>query len=308
MSKRVLSQEAFNKASHFLLHSTRAVERSAYNCHFEGAEGDKLLLELGNYQNPDGGFGHGLEPDLRLPYSSPFTTSVAFRHLGHLDENKRRGKLSENGINYFEKTFCRDKERWFAVPKKVNDYPHAPWWHYSGNGERTAADNNWGNPSAEITAYLLRYKDFVQEIDLTELVKTAVRKLNNKREFHSEHEIFCYLKLYYALPSKWAKKIEDKLYTAIQNLVCSNPDKWDNYVPQPLHFVDSPDSQRFGISESLIEENLEFWIEMLEQEGVLKPSWKWDQYEKEWERAKSEWTGILTLKALTTLDKFNRIT
>jgi hypothetical protein len=36
------------------------------------------------HENPDGGFGHALEPDLRTPASSALATSVAFQVLAEV--------------------------------------------------------------------------------------------------------------------------------------------------------------------------------------------------------------------------------
>jgi hypothetical protein len=38
--------------------------------------------------------------------------------------------LVRQAIQYLVTTFDRSTMRWPAVPPGVNDYPHAPWWHY----------------------------------------------------------------------------------------------------------------------------------------------------------------------------------
>ncbi len=308
MGTKVLSEELFDEASDFVLHSARALERNTYNQVFGNGKSDKSLLELKNYQNPDGGFGHGLEPDLRLPYSSPITTTYAFRHVKTLGSNTKVARnLIRSGINYFEDTFQNEEGRWFSVPPKVNDFPHAPWWHYDADSGKTTVDEFWGNPTAEILAYGLKYDGFSDTINLENLIKTAIRKLNSREEFNSEHEIYCYLKLYKSLPSNESKKIKDQLSNAVNQLVCRDPSKWSDHVPQPVNFVTGPESPTFGISESIIEKNLDFLIDRINEDGVIEPSWEWGQFESEWERAKLEWTGILTLKTLILLDKFDRI-
>jgi hypothetical protein len=44
-----------------------------------------VLAALAAYQNPDGGLGNALEPDLRGPASQPEPVEVAFRVLDELD-------------------------------------------------------------------------------------------------------------------------------------------------------------------------------------------------------------------------------
>lgn len=309
MGTKTLPSESFDEASDFVLHSARALERNTHNRIFNGERPSKSLLELKNYQNPDGGFGHGLEPDLRLPHSSPITTTVAFQHLERIGgDSKVADNIVRSAINYLEDSFQEEAGRWYSVPPEVNDYPHAPWWHYDENSGRTPVDEFWGNPTVEILAYGLRYEGFSKAIDTGELVKTAIQKINDVEKFESEHEVHCYLKLYEALPRDEANQIKDQLAKAVDQLVCLNPSEWTNYVPQPIDFVTSPESPRFGISENTLEKNLDFLVESINEDGVIKPSWEWGQYESEWERAELEWTGILTLKTLIRLDKFDRIT
>ncbi|MBS3787849.1 hypothetical protein KGY79_06600 [Candidatus Bipolaricaulota bacterium] len=308
MGIKTLPEESFDEASDFLLHSARALERNTYNQIFNGDKPVKSLLELKNYQNPDGGFGHGLEPDLRLPYSSPISTAVAFRHLERIGEGSEvADDLIQSGINYLESSFQSGDGRWFAAPPEINNFPHAPWWHFDESSGKTPADESWGNPTVEILAYGLRYNGFSDSIDIAKFVKKAIRRFKNKEKFESEHEIYCYLKLYKALPRNEAKEIKDRLIKAVDQLVCTEPSEWTGYVPQPVDFVTSPDSPKLGISETVLEENLNFLIDSIEENGIIEPCWEWGQYESEWERAKLEWTGLLTLKTLIILDNFDRI-
>ncbi|MFB6215113.1 MAG: hypothetical protein ABEI54_04505, partial [Candidatus Bipolaricaulia bacterium] len=265
---KTLPSESFEEASDFLLHSARALERNTYNQIFNGDKPVKSLLELKNYQNPDGGFGHGLEPDLRLPYSSPISTAVAFRHLERIGgDSEVAENLVQSGINYLEGSFQREAGRWFSAPREINDYPHAPWWHYDEDSGKSQVDEFWGNPTVEILAHGLRYEGFSDAIDTGELVNTAIRKINDIEKFESEHEIYCYLKLYETLPGDEAKKIKDQLTRAVDQLVCRNPSEWNNHVPQPIDFVTGPESPRFGISESILEENLDFLIDRINEDG-----------------------------------------
>ncbi len=303
----LLSKEGFEKASDFLLHSARGLERAIYNYRFRGETSNKILTELKHYQNPDGGFGHGLGPDLRCPLSTPIATTQAFQKLAELDRSEVPPGLVREGIGYFEESFNTEQNRWFSARKEVNDYPHAPWWHYDEELAGTVIDQSWGNPTAEIIGYLLVYDEFVEKTDAEKLLKQAFRKLNNSKEYDSEHEIYCYLRLYRALPSRFSEKIREQLTAAVRNLVRSEASEWTSYVPTPLDFVKSPKEYRFGIDDGLLDANLNYLVEQLETNGTIEPTWEWGQYEEDWESAKQEWTGILTLEALTLLEEFDRI-
>ena len=54
-------------------------------------------------------------------------------------------------------------------------------------------------------------------------------------------------------------------------------------------------------------EKMQRLIDRLEEDGKMLPTWEWDNYLDEWMIAKEEWMGILTLEALLSLLKFNRI-
>jgi len=302
-----LSKEGFKKSSDFLLHSARGLERSTYKYKFKDKPGNKIIVELKHYQNPDGGFGHGLGPDLRSPLSTPIATTQAFQKIENLHPDDISKGVIKKGIDYLENAFNEELNRWFAVPKEVNNYPHAPWWHYDEEKEGTIIDESWGNPTAEIIGYLMKYDEFVDRIDTKELLDEAFTRLNKKDEFKSEHEIYCYLRLYRMLPPELSGEIRDELTEAVQDLVCTDSTEWKNYVPTPIDFVRTPKQYRFGISDSLLDENLDFLVKELEENEVIRPTWEWGQYEDEWGRAEQEWIGVLTLKALTLLDRFDRI-
>jgi len=101
--------------------------------------------------------------------------------------------------------------------------------------------------------------------------------------------------------------IKKELTYAVEKLVSKKREEWDNYIASPLNFINDPESYKFNINSEIIEENLDYLVDVIEDNGKINPSWEWNDYKDEWKNAKQEWTGLLTLKALITLDKFNRI-
>jgi hypothetical protein len=73
--------DAFAAADHFLLNQARLLERRLFATCFLGQPAELVVRALVGYQNPDGGFGHALEPDTRCPASLPVYTEVAFQAL-----------------------------------------------------------------------------------------------------------------------------------------------------------------------------------------------------------------------------------
>jgi hypothetical protein len=55
----------------FLAGQARLLDRRRFELFFEGADAELVLAASGAYRNSDGGYGHGLEPDLRAGESQP---------------------------------------------------------------------------------------------------------------------------------------------------------------------------------------------------------------------------------------------
>ena len=66
-----------SSAGRFLQGRGRDIERARFGYHFGDSSREDLLEVLERYQNQDGGFGHGLEPDIKAPDSNPFVTELA---------------------------------------------------------------------------------------------------------------------------------------------------------------------------------------------------------------------------------------
>jgi hypothetical protein len=73
--------DAFAAADRFLLNQARLLERRLFASCFLGQPAELVVRALAGYQNPDGGFGHALEPDTRCPASLPIYAEVAFQAL-----------------------------------------------------------------------------------------------------------------------------------------------------------------------------------------------------------------------------------
>ena len=81
-------------AETFIWSAARLVDRHRYAMLFADGSAEPVLAALSGYRNPDGGFGHALEPDLRCPGSQPAATLYALETLheaGRLDSEMARG-------------------------------------------------------------------------------------------------------------------------------------------------------------------------------------------------------------------------
>ncbi|MCT7355013.1 hypothetical protein N4P33_23075 [Streptomyces sp. 15-116A] len=69
------------RAERFVWLTARVLEQRLFAHHFRGGGAEPVETALDAYRNEDGGYGHGLEPDLRGPVSQPLHTAHALRVL-----------------------------------------------------------------------------------------------------------------------------------------------------------------------------------------------------------------------------------
>ena len=72
-----LSNVQYRKARNFILTNARMIERRLFHYHFEQGDASGIFHAVYAYRNPDGGFGHGMEPDTASPESQPLFTVMA---------------------------------------------------------------------------------------------------------------------------------------------------------------------------------------------------------------------------------------
>jgi hypothetical protein len=70
-----------SRAADVLARQTRLLEQRLYAALLEGAPAAGVVEALRGYQNEDGRFGYGLEPDKRCPASQPLDVQVALETL-----------------------------------------------------------------------------------------------------------------------------------------------------------------------------------------------------------------------------------
>ncbi|MFC0628935.1 hypothetical protein [Kribbella deserti] len=71
----------FETGRDFIRREGRLLEQRLFATIFEQADPTGVVDALRGYQNPDGGFGHGLEPDKRCPDSLALDVEVALQNL-----------------------------------------------------------------------------------------------------------------------------------------------------------------------------------------------------------------------------------
>lgn len=265
---------------------------------------EQFLIELEKYQNFDGGFGNGLEPDFLLPNSSPIASTIALDYLNHIDFEASK-KIIRKIINYLQNTYNKEINGWRAASIDLNLYPHAPWWHYEG--DTCPVDRTWINPTFKVVAYLFKYREFVDKLDLNSLMKTCIDFIIKNEEIEEEHDIYCIIDFYNNISPVYQEVIREKVKALIKFKIDTEESAWRNYVPMPINFIKNKNDLCYDEFEKDIEKNLDFLIKNLSADYGWNINWKWGQYFEAYEEAKKNWKGVLAIKNLTLLKEFGRI-
>jgi hypothetical protein len=296
----MLGKEAYGKARHFLLSGTaRKLEAALFRYEFERGPLEEVYLELEKFRNNDGGFGRALEPDLRCEASSALATTTALQLLLSMD--RRNEAMIGSAMQYLLNAYEDSRNGWDIIPKEADLYPRAIWWNYGAFGD------HWGNPNAEIVGYFNEFPVAGSSELTVKLNAYASRYLRDGCDLKEMHEMLCYVRWSNTLPKEAYEAIGDKLEEFVDNCVVRNPEDRTGYGCPPLLLVDSPKSRYYAKYEEVIPGDLDQLIESQGADGSWSPNWNWGRFEEEWETAKAEWQGVITLNALRTLRKFGRL-
>jgi hypothetical protein len=306
-----LNTEAFARARQFLKTRARPLERALFEHRFEGAPAVGALTELASFQNPDGGFGQALEPDLRTPSSSALATGIALRlllELGCDDDHL----LVQQAIHWLLNAYDPMERVWRAVPRDGNEHPHAPWWHDERGSLARTFDGFLVIPRAELVGLFHRVPSLVPGRWLRDITERTVADLETIEPFGSGggDDLVYALRLASApgLPEPLRARLLARLRQVVPTVVSRDPAEWDGYCITPLKLAPTPESPVADLIEDEIQAHLDFLIERQTADGAWDPVWTWgDAYPDDWARARQEWQGELTLGALTSLRAWGRL-
>ncbi len=115
----------FDAAAEFMAARARVVDRRVFQRLFQGGSPGPVRDAVAAYRNDDGGFGHGLEPDVRTAASQPAAVEMALRLMdmtGAWDT-----ALVAGAIDWLAAISPAEGGTAFVEPS-VSGGPHAPWW------------------------------------------------------------------------------------------------------------------------------------------------------------------------------------
>lgn len=111
-------------AERFVLTNGRVLDRHRLAVLLHDGPRERVHAALRVYRNADGGFGHGLEPDLRAAHSEPLATHGALAVLDEIDG--LQDPMVADATTWIASIALPDGGIPFALPAAAGT-PHAPW-------------------------------------------------------------------------------------------------------------------------------------------------------------------------------------
>lgn len=288
--------DAFAAADRFLQRQARLLERRLFATRFLGQPATAVVDALRGYQNEDGGFGHGLEPDKRCPASLPIDVEIAFQAMAAA--GAADAAMVGCACDFLGRV-AATADAGGAVPLAfpvIESFPRAVHWSdwtyrpglnptagLAGLLHQLGVDHPW---LAEATAYCWRQ------------LESGVRI----QDAHELSEVFVFLE--HVPDSERAGKHGATLAATLAEVRMFHLDPAaEGYGLTPLHLAPEPASRsRALFDDALIEAHLDNLAGSQQTDGGWPISW-----EPPSEASQLEWRGIVTLQALRTLTAYGRL-
>jgi hypothetical protein len=275
----------------FLAREARLLEQRLYATLFEGAPAAGVVEALRGYQNEDGGFGHGLEPDKRCPASQPLDVQVALETLSAAGTSD--APMLQRACDYLAAVGSDGGVP--CVLPSIAAYPRAAHW---GDGDFPPGLN----PTAAIVGLL--YALGVDHPWLDAATGFCWRELDRElpRDAHGLVVTFGFLE--HVPDRRRAEALAEPVAAQLPDaeLFLADADA-EGYGLTPLAFAPTPDSRwRQLFDDAQIEAHLDRLERDQQADGGWPVSW-----EPPSEASRLEWRGIVTLGALRTLSAYGRL-
>lgn len=310
-----LTTDRYLSARAFLLERARPLERAAFEHEFEGGPAWPVFDALTAFQNPDGGFGHGLEPDARTGASGALATSVALHRLAEVRAPTDH-PMVRAAVDYLKATMDPVARTWRIVPEATADAPHAPWWHPDGLEERF--EDFVLNPKADLVAQLYALCPSSDEPWLDGLAMDVVREVDARSAAGLEmHDLIGVAHLLDA--PHVAPGVRGRLLTLVLPIAKASvggaAEARSGYGLEPLALAPRPESALAAALDAPLRAQLDQLVATQADDGAWWPVWAWGDGAEgspagdadAWAVSRAAWAGMLTLDALRQLRAFGRL-
>ncbi|HWC82438.1 MAG TPA: hypothetical protein VG756_21010 [Pseudonocardiaceae bacterium] len=291
------------RAAQFIWRRGRLLEQRLFAHHWLAPDPDGVAAALAAYVTPDGGYGYALEPDGRGPVSQPLHVDLA---LTVLDEIGRLDQAAAEPIGAYLASISHPDGGLPAVHPSIRDYPKAPWWAIDEGGAGSLI------PTAHIAGLLCR--NGIQHPWLSRAVEfcwSAIDALTRTHPYEVANAVsFLDGVADRVRAAKAAARLGELALGS--GMVLLDPDHPERvtlapgYAEGEFHlpydFAPTPDSvARPWFTDADFAKGLDFLAAEQQEDGGWHVRFaRWDA------TAHTEWNGIATVRALTTLARYDR--
>jgi hypothetical protein len=279
-----------DSAERFVLANARLLDRHRLAVLLHSAPITPVLDALRAYRNPDGGFGHALEPDVRAPESEPAATLHALEVLAGIEALD--DPMVSDAAAWVARIADRDGGVPFVLPTAAA-HPHAPWMVPSDGGShltfaiagllweagstepwlQRATEWCWAKLERpdELSAYLVKFSlDFLDHVPDQVRAGAAIENLRSRIDADGSMPV---------------------------------PGGTENERLTPLTLSQRPGRRSRAL---FTDDQIEADLDLLQQGQQDDGGWTFDWLG--WSPGQSvEWRGAVTLRALATLHAHGRI-
>ncbi len=282
-----MSDTRLDCAQDFMWRYARLLDRHLFAFHFTGGPKEPVLAALRAYQNADGGFAHGLEPDKRCPESQPVDVEFAFTLLDEIDAFD--DPMVARACDFLMTITTAEGGVPFATPA-AKRAPHAPWWEVPDNPPASI------NPTGRIAGLLLKHGvDHPWVARASEFCWRAI-EASESDQYHDVIEMVAFLE--HAPDRPRAERELQRIVARIgrPGVVALDPVA-QGYVKKPLDWAPAPHGTFSPLfSDETIATHLAALAARQQPDGGWPINWQPISQGVEY-----EWRGHFTVEALRTL-------
>ena len=288
---RTLTSDSLANAWEFMQLNARLIDRHRFAFHFRDGAAGPVRSALAPYRNDDGGFGNGLEPDLRGTSSQPVPAQHALEILLEIGAS---GDPMITGIcDHLAAVTAPDGGVPFVLPTVGQD-PRAPWWRSPGDPPGSI------NPTAALAGLLYRHRiDHPWPAGATTFCWSQLETLTETTPYDAR----AILRFLDAVPDR---ERAEKVFASVREPILATVTLDLRVTEDAHHPLDfAPEPGGFGrrlFTDALIEEHLDALADGQLDDGGWTVNWYiWTPI------AEPEWRGWMTVERLRTLRAYGRL-
>ena len=255
-------------------------ERALFAYLFDEGSLEHLRDCLRAYKNPDGGWGHAFEHDIRSPDSNPLQLEFLLRVVA--DTNISLGDLLDSTPAWVDT--IQNDDGSLRNPPTLLDFPHAPWWNEGGQDDPASLVGNLVTLGLATDAMLAKTQTYMQAHYSIEQIKANDWLFMAYRPYDYFFNIADYPDV-----EAYRKATTEHVITLAEK---APPEQWQTFFT----FAPNPDSP---IAQAAPSGMLDRFLDHLASGQQEDGRWK-DQHDL------PQWFPYTTITALLTLQGYGR--